>query len=334
MTLLLEWLPAAVLFLIVTSVCFGLFLLFRRRPATLDVSEVLESEPEQVAVTAANSFALNASLRPKMRELHQELRSAGVYEPNALVEFTTFRGLAALSVLASTGLAMYLVPEERSGQTFMIGLALAVMAYSLPRLFLVARRRRQARAIERHLPLAIDLQVLCLSAGQGLVAALRQTAAQLRRPAPILARELAIVCQHAELHSLEHALKQWSDRVQLPEVRNLALLLIQSERLGTDTAATLHELATCYRINARQRAEAMANRTSFWMLFPSVFCFWLAAAIVLVAPAFMEFLQYHQQSTKILERPSESFKLPINASKQIISAAPQGGVGASQTVAR
>jgi tight adherence protein C len=334
MTALLEWLPASAVFLLVASGSFGLYLLFRRRTPNLDVAVNLATDPEEAALTAANAFATSAKLRPQMRQLQQELRSAGLYEPNALAEFTAFRVVAALSALACTTLAMFLVPDERAGQAFLIGLAVAGLAYGLPRVVLLARRRRQARAIERDLPLAIDLQVLCLSAGQGLVAALHQTATQLGRRSPILARELAIVCQHAELHSLEHALKQWSDRVQLPEVRNLTMLLMQSERLGTDTAATLHELATCYRISARQRAEAQANRTSFWMLFPSVFCFWVASAIILIAPVYLEFFQYHQHPAQIFDQPVESLKPPTNPTYRSLSPVATGSNDATQPSAR
>jgi hypothetical protein len=39
----------------------------------------------------------------------------------------------------------------------------------------------------------------------------------------------------------------------------------------------------------RQRAETQANRTSFWMLFPTVGCFLLAAALLIVGPVFLEF---------------------------------------------
>ncbi|HYV37026.1 MAG TPA: type II secretion system F family protein, partial [Gemmataceae bacterium] len=297
---MLEWMPAAITFFVVTSGIFGLYLMFRRSPAVPSTAPEVDE-----AVVADQAFAIT-TLQPKMQEMHKELRSAGIYEPTALGEYTAFRAVAALCVLACTALVMFLVDEERAAQVFLIGFLLAVLAYSLPRVVLLSWRRRQTRAIERDLPLSIDLLVLCLSAGQGLVAALRQTATQLRRQSPILSRELAIVCKHAELRSLEHALKQWSDRVPSPEVRNFTLLLTQSERLGTDSAATLHELANSYRTNSRQRAESQANRTSFWMLFPSVFCFWVAAAIILIGPTYLEFFRHRKSPEQINSNLSDT----------------------------
>ena len=106
----------------------------------------------------------------------------------------------------------------------------------------------------------------------------------------------SLAAAQAELHSLDAAARLWADRAQVQEGSNLALLLVQSEKLGSDTAATLNELATNFRATTRQRAEAHANRTSFWMLFPTVFCFWIASAIILIGPAYLEFFEYRQRS--------------------------------------
>jgi tight adherence protein C len=131
----------------------------------------------------------------------------------------------------------------------------------------------------------------------------------LRFSHPVLAQELTITQQQAELHSLEHALKQLADRVRVPEVNNLTLLLIQSEKLGTDTSSSLLEMATNFRTTARQRVEAQANRASFWMLFPSVFCFWVAAAIILIGPAYLEFTTYRQRQTQFLNQSRQNINL-------------------------
>jgi pilus assembly protein TadC len=123
----------------------------------------------------------------------------------------------------------------------------------------------------------------------------------LSRFALALATEMEIVAQQTRLHSLEQALQQLADRVRVPEMRNLALLLIQSERLGTDTAQTLLEYAASIRTTLRQQAEARASRASFWMLFPSVFCLFVSAAIILIGPTYLEFWEYRRESTRLLE---------------------------------
>jgi pilus assembly protein TadC len=256
---------------------------------------VLGSMTPVLAVQLPGTAASRESLR-------KDLRLAGFYHSAALVEYTAVRALLVLVLLLLTGVIALLAPSADVMRILGLGLLGAGLGYSLPRVYLTVRGRARAWQIERGLPLAIDLLTLCLSAGQTLLAALRQVSEELRFSHPVLAQELAIANRQAELHSLEQAMKQWADRAPVPEVTNVALLLIQSERLGTDAASTLLELASNMRISLRQRAEAQANRTSFWMLFPSVFCFWVAAAIILIGPAYLEFFQYREQATQLFDQ--------------------------------
>jgi tight adherence protein C len=235
-------------------------------------------------------------------ELRKELFAAGFYRPSALTEYAAVRAVLVLLALAATGVWAYLAPASQLTWILLSGGALAVLGYSLPRVYLAAKARQRRRQIERGLPIAIDIMTLCLSAGQTILAGLQQAARELRSSHPAVADELAIAERQASLHTLETALQHWADRVHVPEVRNLALLLIQSERLGTDTAATLLEYASSLRTGMRQRADASAGRASFWMLFPSVFCLFVAAAIILVGPTYLEFWNHRRQSVDLVRQ--------------------------------
>src|SRR5262249_18902836 len=160
--------------------------------------------------------------------------------------------------------------------------------------------RARARRLVIGLPLAMDVIGLCLTAGQNLLSSLEQTSRHLAGSCPDLALEFQIIGQQARMHSLEQALLQWADRLDVPEVRSLALLLVQSDRLGTDMVNTLLEGSDSQRTLLRQKVEAQANRTSFWMLFPTLFCLWTASAIVLVGPVYIEFWNYRTEQVKAL----------------------------------
>jgi tight adherence protein C len=222
-------------------------------------------------------------------DLQRALRTAGFYRPTALLDYTAVRALVVLLIVAATGVAALLLPAQRVTLVGMLGLMAAVLGYSVPRFYLMWRGRRRCAKIERGLPFAIDLLALALSAGQNTLNALRQVSREMAFSHPPLAEELEIVQRQAELSSLGHALKQFSERVPVPEVHNLALLLIQAERLGSDASAALSEFSTHHRTNLRQRAEAQANRTTFWMMFPSVCCLWVAATLLLIGPLYHEF---------------------------------------------
>ncbi len=305
-----EWIQFGGVFLAISALAFVVMMLFQRR-AVRDPEQVLESpdvgdeSPENELVLGNYTTALSGTPQKpgsKSIDLQQDLRSAGYYRPTAVVEYRAVRNLLVLMAVLLAGALALLVVDGQVLPVLIGGMVLAVLAFSVPRVYLLIRGRARSREIERGLPLAIDLLILCLSAGQNLLGALLQVARQIRNSHPVLAQELTIAHQQAELHSLGHALTQWADRVRLPEVKNLVMLLIQSEKLGADAASTLSELATNFRTNSRQRAEAQANRISFWMLFPSVFCFLVASAIVLIGPAYLEYFQYQKEALRLIDQ--------------------------------
>ncbi len=299
-----EWIQLGIVFLSVTVAVLAVLLWRRRRQAWADDRlragrEDADERPNLVLGPFTEALSSQLPLTGRARlDLQKELRLAGFYRRTALLEYTALRTLLVLVPLVATGVIAALAPADRVEGVLLGGALVTGLGFSLPRLYLALRARARARQIERGLPLAIDLLTLCLTAGQNLLAALEEVSRELQFSNPVLAQELAIAHHQAELHSLEHAMQQWAERVHVPDVTNLALLLTQSERLGTDAAGALSELATNFRTSMRQRAEAQANRTNFWMLLPSVFCFWIASAIVLIGPAYLQFFQYRDQAAQ------------------------------------
>jgi tight adherence protein C len=311
-----EWILITLVGLGSAALSFVIYVLMRPRQRPLDErlqrSSPKGDEVKRELVLGPLTTGLSAQVpmsRAAKSEIQVELRSAGFYQPTALTEYRAVRSvLVVLPLLLALVVAMLSEPTQMV-PVLTAGLIGAVLGFSLPRVYVALRGRYRSRQVSRGIPLAIDLLTLCLSSGQNLLTALRQVAHELRFSHPVLAQELTITYQQAELHSLEHAFKQLADRVRVPEVNNLALLLIQSEKLGTDTTTTLLEMATNFRTTTRQRVEAQANRASFWMLFPSVFCFWIAAAIILIGPAYIEFSTFRQRQAQYLNQSRHNIDL-------------------------
>jgi pilus assembly protein TadC len=130
---------------------------------------------------------------------------------------------------------------------------------------------------------------LCLASGLNLHSAIGRVGRDLHHAHPALAEELHITQEIAALRNLGVSLERLADRVPLDDLRNLSLLLAQSDRLGCGAENALLEFSDNFRSTLRQRAESRANRTSFWMLFPTIFCLLVSAAIVLIGPPVLEF---------------------------------------------
>lgn len=310
-----DWLLVALIAGAVTLGLFPVFMLLLRSRNRPDPDETREPLFGELNDPLAAQIPMSESGSNDVRQL---LLGAGYYHPSALADYRAVRTALTLAPMLLTAAAVLLAPREYVLRVLLIGVLLTMLGFSLPRVWLTLRRRARARTISRGLPLVIDLLNLCLTAGLTVLESFKRVAKELRYSHPVMSQELSITARQAELHSLDVAAKQWAERSQVPEVSNLALMLVQSERLGTDSAGTLSELADNFRTTARQRAEAHANRTSFWMLFPSVFCFWAAAAIILVGPAYLEFFEFRQRlgpdiinpTTDALNRANQQMRPP------------------------
>jgi tight adherence protein C len=309
-----EWLILGLLFAIVSG---SLFLLLqwnnakRQRLEKRLTSPETELEPKQELLLGELTPALaeQIPLTEKGRQdLQRELIDAGYYRPTALMEYVALRTVLLFVPLIGAAVVAIFVEPRRIPVVALVGVTLALLGYSFPRIFLNYLARIRTRHIERGLPVALDLITLGLSSGLTILASIRRVSLEMKRANPVLAYELEIVHQQAELRSLEHALKQLSDRVRIPEIRNLALILLHSERLGTDIGSTLLEFSSSYRATLRQRADAQANKVSFWMTFPTVLCLWISAAIILVGPMYYEFWNRRTQTQDLVNRRMERLR--------------------------
>lgn len=275
--------------------------------ATLPSSAQAEANSIFGPLTAplAAQFPIHKDRAP---EIQQELREAGFYHRSALIEYQAIRTALTVLPLVIGGVLLLAIDRERM-PPFAVGtLILAGIGASVPRFVVNLRAKRRASQIERGLPTALDLMNLSLSAGQTIFASLAGASQQVRKAYPILARELEIVREQTEIGNLQVALRHFADRSNVPDVRNLASVLMQSDRLGTDLSSSLIEFANNLRSNLRHRAEAQASRANFWMLIPTIGCLWMAAAMMLVLPIYHDFVEKRIQTRENLTSGQERLK--------------------------
>jgi tight adherence protein C len=165
-------------------------------------------------------------------------------------------------------------------------LALAVLGFFAPDLFLhYAKSRRKAR-IALDLPNAMDLLVMCMEAGLGLDQAMLRVSDELAKSAPALSEELSMVSreQRAGRPRVE-AWRNMSDRVDLDTLRQFVGMLTQSERLGTPIARTMSQFADSLRVKRLMQAEEQAAKTPVKLVFPLVLFIFPAIWVVILGPA-------------------------------------------------
>ncbi len=234
-------------------------------------------------------------------KLTRFLRHAGHYHRHALAEFLALRNTLVVGwvLLAATAMVVITDPGDALALPIIVGgLVVAVLLYTLPRLFLEVLARNRVRRIEESLPDALDMATMCMSGGVPLQSALLRVSDEMQSIHPDLAFELRVVGRQMEAGSLDTAVRQFAARIEAPEVQSLAAILGQTEQQGSGVAAAFELFADNVRLNRRQRSEEAGNKTAIKLLFPLVFCLAPPVYLMLLAPAAVELSDFIQRERK------------------------------------
>jgi tight adherence protein C len=166
--------------------------------------------------------------------------------------------------------------------------ALAVVGYMSPDFWLTWKTNKRKKKIQRSMPDAIDLLVICVDAGLGLDQALLRVGEELIISHPEINQEFTQVnlAQRAGQPRLE-AWKTLSDRTKIEEFAQFVSMLNQTERFGTPIAKALARFSEELRTKRRQKAEEAATKTKIKIIFPLVLFIFPCIFIVLLAPAIL-----------------------------------------------
>jgi tight adherence protein C len=183
-----------------------------------------------------------------------------------------------LTLALTTGLA--------SQNYFIVILMSLVLGFLAPDFWLGNRIKARQKRIRLGFPDVLDLLIICVEAGLGLDQATSRAAVELSKSKNDIGDELSIVVleQRAGLHRAD-AWRHFSDRTDVPVVRNVVSMLIQSEQFGTSIAKTLRVHSESLRTARIQQVEEQAAKTGIKLLFPLVFFIFPSLFIVTLGPA-------------------------------------------------
>jgi len=169
--------------------------------------------------------------------------------------------------------------------TFFYVLA-AACGYYAPVLWLSRAIAHRKDALQRAIPDALDLMVVCVEAGLGLDQAIGRVGEEVNRTHPELSDELNLLA--LELRSgvaRQEALRNLAHRTDLEEVGSLVALLVQTDRFGTSIGQALRVHADSMRTTRRLKAEELAAKLPVKLLLPLIFFIFPSMFIVVLGPA-------------------------------------------------
>ena len=218
-------------------------------------------------------------------QLRKSLASAGIYAATAPATYLGYK--VVFFLLAFAGLAALLGPLDMPLTQRVLLIALGSSAFFfLPNLALAHRRSKRRVEVQRHLPDAVDMLEICVSAGMGLDAAWNNVAEESRKVSPVLADEMELTNLEINLGiGRAAAMRHMAERTNVPDISSLVALLIQADRFGASVVQALKVYAETMRELRRQRAEEEAEKTAVKLLFPMVLFVFPPLLIIMIGPA-------------------------------------------------
>jgi tight adherence protein C len=143
--------------------------------------------------------------------------------------------------------------------------------------------------MQAELPNVLDLLCVSVEAGLGFDSALVKLSERMKGP---LVDEFSLVLHEMRIgESRAAALRNLSERVDVPEVSQFCRALIQADQLGIALSRILRVQSHDMRIRRQLAAEEKAMKAPVKMLFPTVIFIFPAMFVVALGPAMLDLLK-------------------------------------------
>ncbi len=243
----------------------------------------------------------NRSTRPDSGQLAGWLSRAGIRGESAAIRFVV-ACVGSVGVALAMALILGQSPALLSAANGLAGLPVvglplarlvmwlpwlsALFVAALPPLLVRARRERRVEAVERDLPLVLELLATLAEGGLGFDASLDRVVESESSYRPLI-QELRLY--QTELlggRARTDCLRRLADRVDVASVTSATAALVQAEETGSGLADVLRPLAEDLRLRRRERALAQAEALPEKLVFPLVLGFLPGLLVWTLGPTF------------------------------------------------
>lgn len=215
--------------------------------------------------------------------LERSIMAAG-FNPRRAVP--VFLGLKAALLVTLPAVGYVGGTFHGSGNEMMVAGACGFVGLMAPNWVLGFLRGRYVAALQKGLPDAMDMLVVCAEAGLGLDTAVERVAREMSGSNQAVASEFALLAHELRvMPDRRQALGRLADRALVDLLKRLAATLAQTFRFGTPLAQALRVLAAEARQDRVMRLENKAARLPALMVLPLILFIMPCLFIVLVGPS-------------------------------------------------
>jgi tight adherence protein C len=228
------------------------------------------------------------------RETADKLARAGLRTKDAMVAFMFFKialpflcgaiGLVTINIFAPDDLAYI--------NRVLMALLASAGAFFLPDLAVRQMAKKRQKDLQKGLPDALDLLVVCAQAGLSLDSAISRVAREVGFSSPAIGEEFSLTAlELGFLPERRQALENLKSRTGLKDIQAVVSTLVQSEKYGTPLAYALKVLSTEFRRERLMRAEEKAAQLPAIMTLPLALFILPVLFMVVIGPAIIRAIE-------------------------------------------
>jgi tight adherence protein C len=228
------------------------------------------------------------------RETADKLARAGLRTKDAMVAFIFFKmalpflcgavGLVTINIFAPDDLAYI--------NRVLMALLASAGAFFLPDLAVMQMAKKRRKNLQKGLPDALDLLVVCAQAGLSLDSAIGRVAREVGFSSPAVGEEFSLTAlELGFLPERRQALENLKSRTGLKDIQAVVSTLVQSEKYGTPLAYALKVLSTEFRRERLMRAEEKAAQLPAIMTLPLALFILPCLFMVVIGPAIIRAIE-------------------------------------------
>lgn len=248
----------------------------------------LRSDGKGVAKNLVDRFSLEKLLEAS--DLKDKMAQAGLRGQKPIYVFYMAR-LVLPIVMAIFGILTLVIlnlPEWDFTQRMAGTMALIVLGYYLPALYVRNVAGKRLASIMPVFPDALDLLLICVEAGMSVELAFAKVAEEMGDASVEMAEEFSLTtAELSYLTSRRLAYENLARRNNHPGIRAVATALVQAERYGTPLGDTLRTMANENRMLRVMEAEKKAASLPAKLTVPMILFFLPVLFIVILTPAAM-----------------------------------------------
>lgn len=225
----------------------------------------------------------------QLEETRKQIELAGLAGSMEPATFFAMRIGATIGLGLLAFLLFFVFSPRRDPNALLYTIGGAALGYFFPVLWLKSKISRRQDSIVKNLPDALDLLTICVEAGLGFDQAMGKVYEKWDND---LAIGFGRVLREIQLgKSRREALRDMSERMDVPDVTAFVAAVIQADQLGVSMTKILRVQSDQMRVKRRQRAQEKAHQAPVKMMIPMVLLIFPSLWIVLLGPAVVFLLE-------------------------------------------